>query len=191
MADVEKNYPIDRDREFTGGYSQGGYIAYRMAMLYPHRFAGAVSWVGFTGDDANGAPEPTRGPLTYTAGGVGNVDRLRGQPPLGADGDGQRGGRLPGPRPHHAGHAAGLRRQRNPYTWYLYPAAEHLTYALVDDCAQEASDTAGLTRVRNPVEGHVPDGRVPRLTASTGSATTARTGSRASAAATTATSTST
>src|SRR3712207_8500570 len=47
---------VDRDRIFVGGYSQGGYIAFRMAALYPDRFAGLVSWVGFTGDDTNGTP---------------------------------------------------------------------------------------------------------------------------------------
>src|SRR3954447_6471754 len=70
MADVEANYPIDRDKVFSGGYSQGGYITYRMAELWPDRFAGATDWVGFTGDDENGTPAQGQG---YTAGAVGNA----------------------------------------------------------------------------------------------------------------------
>src|SRR3954468_9292178 len=69
MDDVEANYPIDKEHVFSGGYSQGGYITYRMAELYPDRFAGAVDWVGFTGDDANGSPSA----IHYSAGAVGNA----------------------------------------------------------------------------------------------------------------------
>ncbi|MFL5896191.1 MAG: prolyl oligopeptidase family serine peptidase, partial [Thermoleophilaceae bacterium] len=65
MDDVENTYPIDRNQVFAGGYSQGGYITYRMAELWPDRFAGAVDWVGFTGDDENGTPAQGQG---YTAG---------------------------------------------------------------------------------------------------------------------------
>lgn len=37
------------------------------------------------------------------------------------------------------------------YTWYLHPAAEHLTYIALDDWCKEAADTAHLSLVRNPV----------------------------------------
>ena len=69
--DVLENFDVDRDAIFVGGYSQGGYIAFRMAALYPDRFAGLVSWVGFTGDDTNGTP--ARGTVAVTAGAVGNM----------------------------------------------------------------------------------------------------------------------
>src|SRR5437764_1437967 len=75
MDDVEANYPIDTDRVFSGGYSPGGYITYRMAELWPDRFAGAIDWVGFTGDDENGTPLQGSG---YTAGAVGNAIDLVG-----------------------------------------------------------------------------------------------------------------
>jgi hypothetical protein len=55
MADVQRSYDVDRNRVFAGGYSQGGYVTYRMASLHPDRFAGAIDWVGFTGDGANGS----------------------------------------------------------------------------------------------------------------------------------------
>jgi pimeloyl-ACP methyl ester carboxylesterase len=147
-ADVERIFSIDRDREFTGGYSQGGYMSFRMAMLYPDRFAGAVSWVGFTGDEENGLP--VKGVAHYTAGGVGNVidfvGNLRSVPTV----------MLNSGEDYlvHIWTALAMDRafaaSDNLYTWYLYPAGEHLTFALIDDFSQEASDTAALRRVRNP-----------------------------------------
>jgi dienelactone hydrolase len=148
MADVERAYDVDRDKVFSGGYSQGGYITYRMAELYPDRFAGAVDWVGFTGDDANGSPDPT--PIHYTAGAVGNaidyVANLRWVPTtmLYAGDD----------ELVHVWTANAMNdafaATDDPYTFYLHPGAEHLTLALLDDWRKEAADTEGLTREHNP-----------------------------------------
>ena len=130
MADVQANYPIDRNQVFSGGYSQGGYITYRMAELYPDRFAGAVDWVGFTGDDENGTPAQGQG---YTAGAVGNVidfvGNLRRVPTFmlysGAD------------ELVHVNTALAMQSAfeatDNVFVFYLHPAAEHLTYAALDD----------------------------------------------------------
>ncbi len=38
----------------------------------------------------------------------------------------------------------------NVYKWYLHPAAEHLTFALLDQWAKEATDSANFKRVVNP-----------------------------------------
>jgi dienelactone hydrolase len=147
MADVQAAYPIDRDKVFSGGYSQGGYITYRVAMLYPDRFAGAVDWVGFTGDDENGTPAQGQG---YTAGAVGNVidfvGNLRRVPTFmlysGAD------------ELVHLNTGVAMddafKATDNVFTFYLHPAAEHLTYAALDDWRKEAADSAGLTRVHDP-----------------------------------------
>jgi len=147
MADVEATYPIDADRVFSGGYSQGGYITYRMAELYPDRFAGAVDWVGFTGDDENGTPLQGQG---YTAGAVGNaidlVGNLRHVPAVllyaGAD------------ELVHVNTAVAMDRAfqatDDVFTFYLHPAAEHLTFAALDDWTKESADTAGLSLVRDP-----------------------------------------
>jgi dienelactone hydrolase len=147
MADVQANYPIDADKVFSGGYSQGGYITYRMAELYPDRFAGAVDWVGFTGDDENGTPVQGQG---YTAGAVGNaidfVANLRHVPAFllyaGAD------------ELVHANTAAAMDRAfqatDNVFTFYLHPAAEHLTFAALDEWTKEAGDTKALTLVHDP-----------------------------------------
>jgi predicted esterase len=147
MADVQKTYAIDPQKVFSGGYSQGGYITYRMAELYPDRFAGAVDWVGFTGNDENGTPAEGQG---YTAGAVGNVidfvANLRRVPTFmlysGAD------------ELVHANTAAAMdqafQATDNVFTFYLHPAAEHLTYAALDDWRKEAADSAGLTLVHDP-----------------------------------------
>jgi dienelactone hydrolase len=147
MADVEANYPIDSRKVFSGGYSQGGYITYRMAELHPDRFAGAVDWVGFTGDDENGTPLQGKG---YTAGAVGNaidfVGNLRHVPAFllyaGAD------------ELVHVNTAVAMdqafRATDDVFTFYLHPAAEHLTFAALDDWTKEAADTKDLTLVRDP-----------------------------------------
>jgi dienelactone hydrolase len=147
MADVQRAYKVDRDKVFSGGYSQGGYITYRMAELYPDRFAGAVDWVGFTGDDANGAPP---GSPHYTAGAVGNapdyVANLRWVPTAllyaGAD------------ELVHVWTANAMNdafsATDDVFTFYLHPGAEHLTFAALDDWRKEAAYTKNLRRVRNP-----------------------------------------
>jgi pimeloyl-ACP methyl ester carboxylesterase len=146
MADAQRSYKIDPGKVFSGGYSQGGYITYRMAELYPGRFAGAVDWVGFTGDDSNGSPSAAH----YTAGAVGNVidlvANLRWIPTAmlysGAD-------ELVHVWTAHAMDAA-FGATDDVFTFYLHPAAEHLTYAALDDWRKEAADTKDLTLVRNP-----------------------------------------
>jgi dienelactone hydrolase len=147
MADVKRAYKIDTDKVFSGGYSQGGYITYRMAELWPDRFAGAVDWVGFTGDDANGAPP---GSPHYTAGAVGNapdyVGNLRWVPTAmlyaGAD-------ELVHVWTGQAMNDA-FSSSDNVFQFYLHPGAEHLTFAALDDWRKEAAYTKNLRRVRNP-----------------------------------------
>jgi dienelactone hydrolase len=148
MADVERTYRIDGDKVFSGGYSQGGYITYRMAELYPDRFAGAVDWVGFTGDDANGSPAVN--PIHYTAGAVGNaidyVGNLRWVPTamLYAGGD-----ELVHVWTANAMDAA-FGATDDVFNFYLHPGAEHLTLAALDDWRKEAAYTKNLRRFRNP-----------------------------------------
>lgn len=148
MADVRRAYPIDPDRVFAGGYSQGGYIAFRMAMLYPDRFAGYVGWVPFTGDATNGTP--AHGRVSGTAGAVGNmidyVGNLRHVPGamLYAGGD----------ELVHAWSAYAMEQSfaasDSPYVWWMHPAAEHLTFAVLDRWGKEAAYTRDLRRARTP-----------------------------------------
>src|SRR4051812_41806153 len=147
MADVQRAYRVDRDKVFSGGYSQGGYITYRMAELYPDRFAGAVDWVGFTGNDENGTPAQSGG---YTAGAGGNVidfvAHLRPVPTF---------------RPYagadelvHANPAVAMdnafKATDDVFTFYTPPLAEHLTFAALDDWRKESADTAKLSLVHDP-----------------------------------------
>jgi pimeloyl-ACP methyl ester carboxylesterase len=147
MADVQKTYKVDRSRVFAGGYSQGGYVTYRMASLHPDRFAGAIDWVGFTGDGANGAPGPG---FSYTAGAIGNavdfVQNLLNVPTVmlyaGAD------------ELVHVWTGRAMDETfagtDNQYRFYEHYAAEHLTFAELDDWHKEAEYTKDLRLVGDP-----------------------------------------
>jgi dienelactone hydrolase len=52
LADVIARFPIDEERLYLTGYSMGGYGVYRLASLYPDRFASAAAWAGYTGEFA-------------------------------------------------------------------------------------------------------------------------------------------
>jgi len=148
MADAQRTFHTDPARTFSSGYSQGGYLAFRMAMLYPDRFAGFTAWVGFTGDDLNGTP--LQGPASVTAGAVGNminyVGNLRHVPGSmlfsGADELVQ----IPSSTAMQRAFAA----TDDTYTWYMHPAADHFTYAIADDWAKEAALSRNEQLVRSP-----------------------------------------
>jgi pimeloyl-ACP methyl ester carboxylesterase len=149
LADVKAAYAVDDEKVFAGGYSQGGYVTYRIASLHPDVFAGAIDWVGFTGDGANGAPGAS-GPGHYTAGAVGNgldlIKNLSNVPTVmlyaGAD------------YLVHIWTAEAINQafQATPnlYRFYMHPAAEHLTFAALDDWRKEAAYSKDLKLVRNP-----------------------------------------
>ncbi|MBW3658590.1 MAG: dienelactone hydrolase family protein [Actinobacteria bacterium] len=145
LDDVTTTYDVDPDRVFSGGYSMGGYGAYRFAMLYPHRFAGMINWVGFTGDGNN---NPTGTALNeYDSGAVGNVidfvRNLRHVPSAllyaGAD-------ELVQSHTHTA-MAQRFAAEGGAYEYFLHPYADHFTFALADDWEKEAAWTSELTRV--------------------------------------------
>ncbi|HEX8066653.1 MAG TPA: prolyl oligopeptidase family serine peptidase [Thermoleophilaceae bacterium] len=149
IADVAKTYGVDRSRVFAGGYSQGGYVTYRMASLHPDVFAGALDWVGFTGDGANGAPPGSPVPH-YTGGAIGNavdfVKNLLHVPTVmlyaGAD-------ELVHVWTGNAMNQA-FQATDNTYRFYMHPTAEHLTFAGLDDWRKEAAYSKDLQLVRDP-----------------------------------------
>jgi pimeloyl-ACP methyl ester carboxylesterase len=147
MADVQRSYDVDRNRVFAGGYSQGGYVTYRMASLHPDRFAGAIDWVGFTGDGANGS---AGGGFSYTAGAIGNgvdfIKNLLNVPTvmLYAAGD-----ELVHVWTGEAMNDA-FAATDNLYRFYMHPTAEHLTFAALDDWRKEAEYTKELELVHDP-----------------------------------------
>jgi len=148
MDDVEKHYPIDPDRVFGGGYSQGGYITFRMAALYPQRFAGIVSWVGFPGNLFNTPVGPV--PVRYGAGGVGDNFDLFGSlihiPAAliyaAADELVPISIQIPIQQAFEAKGTA--------YEYFLHSTAEHLTFLFLDQWEKEAAYTKDLVRVKNP-----------------------------------------
>ena len=50
LADAQVRFPIDDQRLYLTGYSMGGYGVYRLASLYPDRFAAAAVWAGYSGE---------------------------------------------------------------------------------------------------------------------------------------------
>ena len=168
LADIRANYPVDDEQLLVSGYSMGGFGTLRFAALYPDLFAGAVNWVGFTGDLLNlpipGNPLPplvtalaqTLGasiPPLSAGGAVGGdvniidyVGNLRHIPIAnlysGAD-----------ELVHVTSSLAmGVRmgQEEMPYQFFLHPVAEHLSYLIFDDWRKEAAYVAGLKRVKNP-----------------------------------------
>lgn len=166
LADVEATYATDKERVFASGYSMGGYGAMRMAALYPDRFAGMVSWVGFSGDLANlplpGNPLPdvltqlgmaSTIPSFASGAGIGSAENiidflgnLRHVP----------GAYLYGALDElvHVTSSLALAQRLDevgvPYQFYLHPVAEHLTFMLLDGWQKEANYTRDLVRVKNP-----------------------------------------
>jgi hypothetical protein len=135
---------------FSGGYSMGGYGTLRFAALYPDLFAGAVNWVGFTGNAFNA---PVVGEISEggTVGAVGNVIRfignLRHIPSANLySGEDE--------LVHVTTGLALMEAFRNangvPYEFFFHPVAEHLTYAVLDEWVKEAAYSAGRVRVGNP-----------------------------------------
>jgi dienelactone hydrolase len=149
IDDVLAAYDVDRGRIFAGGYSMGGYGAYRFAMLYPHVFAGMINWVGFTGD-ANNNPTGEKPHGEYGSGAVGNVielvRNLRHVPSAllyaGADELVQ--------THTHAAMARRFAEEGGAYEYFLHPYADHFTFALADDWEKEAAWTADLARAESP-----------------------------------------
>lgn len=148
MDDVERNYPVDPDRVFGGGYSQGGYITFRMAALYPQRFAGIVSWVGFPGNLFNTPAGPL--PVAYGAGGVGDNFDLFGSLI-----------HIPAALIYAAADELvpitiqvpiqqAFEAKGTAYEYFLHSAAEHLTFLFLDQWEKEAAYTKDLVRVKNP-----------------------------------------
>ncbi len=148
-ADVLANLDVDPERVFAGGYSQGGYIAFRMASLHPHLFAGFITWVGFTGDAGN-VPGTSAGEDIVTAGAVGNVRHLvrnlRHVPGAmvfgGAD-----------ELIHVTSSQAMAQEFRDrdfEYVHFFHPTGDHFTFAALDEWSKEAEWSRGRVRVEDP-----------------------------------------
>jgi putative cell wall-binding protein/dienelactone hydrolase len=144
-ADVLAHYDIDESSIHIGGYSQGGYITFRQSMLHPDEYASSSPWVGFSGDATS--PVPTGG---ATAGAVGRIiDLVRNvrHVPMamvygGAD------ELTTSVNAEAIGNE--FRAEDFPYIFYMHPAAEHFTFALLDEWSKEIDYGADRTRVVDP-----------------------------------------
>ena len=167
--------PSTTERVFSSGYSQGGYITFRMAFLFPELFAGFTGWVPFTGDDTNGTPgQGTGGGVTAGAVGnmidfVGNARHVPGSMIFGAEDE-----LVPGAQ--RRGDAGGVRRGRGPV-----PVVD--ARAPRSTSRSRPSTTGRRRRPTRPTSGGCttrrasPSGRRPSSTPrSSASGTTARTG---------------
>ena len=138
LGDTLGQYDVDRNAIFAGGYSMGGYGTLRFGALYPQWFAGAVNWVGFTGDVLNtpvpGNPLAGQGP----DGAVGNitdfVGNLRNIPIVNLYSGADELVHLPTALALQGAFAA----SDVVHDFYIHPDAEHLTYAILDDWRKEA-----------------------------------------------------
>ena len=148
-ADVLRNYNIDRDRVWVGGYSMGGYGTYRLTTIMPDSFASAVSIVGPPGNGIWAYPGPPPGgeespdwtypqlentlnvPFWITHG---VLDEL--VPVAGVQEQADRFGEL--------GHE---------YRFALHPAADHLSFTVHDEWSREVRwYKRHPVRVKNPGE---------------------------------------
>lgn len=146
LDDTEAAYRVDTRQEIISGYSMGGYGTYRLAELYPDRFAGFIDWVGYT-DCLNGTPLAGRCPLAGTdANPVDYVRNLRWVPGgmlySGADA-------LVFPTSaiamRQAFASTGYR-----YQWWFHPLADHNTYATLDDWRKESRYSSTTALAINP-----------------------------------------
>ena len=163
LDDAARRVRLDPERQYLTGYSMGGYGVFRLAVRYPDRWAAAVSWAGFTGEwlgtyelsqavdavaasDATGLREQViqplvtqllgrpRGPIEFQAPNgdpVRALEALEHLPIL------QLGGTADELVPITGQLAAAARLRQLGYRqrFDLYPAYEHLSFALVDQWA--------------------------------------------------------
>jgi dienelactone hydrolase len=145
IADVRSTYPIDDDRIFSGGYSMGGYGALRLAAMYPDLFAGAISWVGYTGDCLNGTPLAGRCPTGAVGNALDYLENLRHVPTANLYAAADELVHV------HTGNAVRQRFADLGYEHVFWMhTAEHLTLAVLDSWVKESAWTKGRTRVHDP-----------------------------------------
>ena len=172
LADVEAHWPVDADRRFVSGYSMGGAGTLQLTTWFPDMWAGAIDWVGFTGDCLQGTPlaqgrqrlpgadaladqhhhftndasQRSGCPLGSRANSIDYLENLRHVPSAhlfaGAD------------ELVWANHALGMQQRlaeaEVPHALWFHPAAEHFTFAVLADWRKEAAYTKDLVRVRQP-----------------------------------------
>jgi dienelactone hydrolase len=146
LDDTLARVPVDDERLYLTGYSMGGYGVYRLASLYPDRFAAAGVWAGYSGEFTGSylteppVESPLGTPVTDTVGrpnqGKANIgdpvdtmENLRHLPLVLASGTNDE--IVPTP-----GQYAAIDRLRDlgyRNRWDLYPGYDHFAFGLLDD----------------------------------------------------------
>lgn len=171
MDDAQGQLQIDSERVVMTGYSMGGYGSMRMAAFYPDKFSAAVSWVGNTGSlyntpvpgnpvttlerESNAIYEETTGTQIASgdSGAIGDVlDFLGNLSHVPFAGLYAAADYLV---PVHTALTLEQRLNNNSelvFDFYLHPAAEHLTFALLDTWQKEAAFVKERRREHQPAQ---------------------------------------
>ncbi len=153
LGDAMANYPADPDRVLVSGLSMGGFGTLWLGAMHPHLWAGALNWVGWTGDLTNGYPFADRydsaqwgsrvGAIANALDLVGNLRHVPSAHVYGAADE-----------LVHVTQALALRdalaEHLVPSAHWLHPTGEHLSSVLADHWAKEAAYSSGRQRVRDP-----------------------------------------
>lgn len=151
--DIARNYALDPDSVALTGYSMGGYATYRLGTLYPDLFGAAVTVVGPPGDGIwLGAGAPTGGAETLS-----NLwlENARNLPYMNIVAGADELVPITGTTQQNVGPASNGRTSFEAlgyrYAFDVYPAAEHLTLAVLGYDLPQAAQFLGDARVdRDP-----------------------------------------
>ncbi|MGH2686561.1 MAG: prolyl oligopeptidase family serine peptidase [Actinomycetota bacterium] len=150
LDDVVARFPVDEDRLYLTGYSMGGYGVYRLASLYPDRWAAAAVWAGYTGEFTGSYLTAGLGDGRRGSANIGNpvttLENLRSVPLVHLMGTNDEivptTGQYAAPR-----RLAELGYQSRAD---VYPGYEHFSFALVDDWQQVRTWLGDRTRATRP-----------------------------------------
>jgi poly(3-hydroxybutyrate) depolymerase len=151
--DIARHHTLDPDATAITGYSMGGYATYRLGTLYPDLFGAAVTVVGPPGDGIwMGAGAPTGGAETLS-----NLwlENARNVPYMNIVAAADELVPISGTTQQSIGPAGGGRTSFDAlgyrYAFDVYPAAEHLTLAILGyDLPQAAAFLGDAAVDRDP-----------------------------------------
>lgn len=151
--DIARHFTLDPDATAITGYSMGGYATYRLGTLYPDLFGAAVTVVGPPGDGIwVGAGAPTGGAETLS-----NLwlENARNVPYMNIVAAADELVPITGTTQQSVGPAGNGRTSFDAlgyrYAFDVYPAAEHLTLAVLGYDLPQAAEFLGDAAVdRNP-----------------------------------------
>lgn len=146
-ADALKNYTIDPEKIYVGGYSMGGYGTYRLSTLMPDTFAAAVSIVGPPVDGIWAWPAPPTGGEASPANTRPQLENTRHVPIWITQGVEDELVPVSGVI-HQANRLDELRHE---YRLAIHPVGDHFAFVFQDNWSREVGWLASHeSRVRDP-----------------------------------------